>query len=331
MTAFRFALDPDSPVPVFHQIVEAVRYRIATGRLGPGQPLPSIRDAGEQLDVHYLTVRRAYQALREEGLVESRRGVGTRVVDRLAGAGPEDELPSRLGSFLDGLLRQARADFGLGPTGLVEALRSHEAGEVEEGDVLRDGEHRPVHVVECNRPQALDYARQLESGAGIRAGTWLLTEEGEPPPGLLVGTYFHFDDLRERWPNRADDMRFVAVSVDPGLRRRVESAIGDGPGRVLICETRETRAHNVLPDVRSLLRDLPVAVDSLLVDRPGSALDRADPDPVLFSPRLWAELEERHGGDPRSLLLRYVIEPAEMAELRANVGARARHPEAVEG
>lgn len=308
MTPLNASLDPDSPVPVFHQIAEAIRYRIATGRLRPGDSLPSVRDAGEQLGVHYLTVRRAYEALREDGLVESRRGVGTRVVKTPAARTTEGPV-SDLDEFLEQTMRQARSEFGLDPGDLVDALRSRVATE-ESGD----RERRDVYAVECNEPQARDYARQLEEGTGIRAGTWLLSQ-GEPPPGLLVAAYFHFNDLRERWPDRSSDMRFVAVSLDSELRRRVQAGVEDGHDRFVICETKESRAHNVLPDLNSLIRDIPVTLESLVVDPPGSALPRAHPDPVLFSPRLWAELDEDQRSNPRSLLLRYVIEPAEMRRL----------------
>lgn len=312
MASLNASLDPDSPVPVFHQIAEAVRYRIATGRLRPGDSLPSVRDAGEQLDVHYLTVRRAYEALREDGLVETRRGVGTRVVKTPSARATEGPV-SDLDGFLEQTLRQARVEFGLGPGEVADALRSR----VPTGD-SRKPVRRDVYVVECNEPQARDYARQLEEGTGVRTGTWLLGD-GEPPPGLLVGTYFHFNDLRERWPDRSSDMRFVTVSLDSELRRRLQAGMDEGHDRFVICETKESRAHNVLPDLTSLLRDVPATLETLVVDQPGSALAGADPDPVLFSPRLWAELDEDERSDPRSLLLRYVIEPGERLRVAREV------------
>jgi GntR family transcriptional regulator len=311
MISFEFSLDPDSPVPVFHQIAEAIRYRIATGRLRPGDPLPSVRDAGDQLDVHYLTVRRAYEALKEDGLVESRRGIGTRVVETATG-GPIEKAGSGLEEFLEQTIRQARMEFALAPEELVDLLRTRTRPDSVKAD------KRDLFVVECNEPQARDYARQLEEGAGIRARTWLLSGD-EPPPGLLAGTYFHFNDLRERWPRRSSDMRFVTVSLDAELRRRVQASAKEGHGRFVICETDESRAHNVLPDLHTLLRDVPVRLETMLVDRPESALNRADGNPVFFSPRLWAELEETQRSAPRSILLRYVIRPTEMMRLARDV------------
>lgn len=310
MLTLTFPLDPDSPVPIFHQVAEAIRYRIATGKLQPGESLPSVRDAGEQLDAHYLTVRRAYEALREDGLVESRRGVGTRVVQRPP-AESDGGSPSGLERFLEETLWRARSNFELDPADLARALRYH-AGLEEPGSRRK----REVVVVECNEPQAGDYAGQLEEGGGIEAATWLLSDEDEPPPGLLVGTYFHFDDLRDKWPHRAADMRFVAVSLDRELKHRLQRKIEAGHDRFVICETRESRAHNALADLNSLLGDAKVTLETMVVDCLELALGKAHPDPVLFSPRLWAELNEGQRRDGRSLLFRYVIEPGDIMRLR---------------
>ena len=65
----KMTLDPDSAVPLYHQITEALSYRIATGRIPPGQRLPSVREAATAWDVNMHTVRRAYGELSERGLV----------------------------------------------------------------------------------------------------------------------------------------------------------------------------------------------------------------------------------------------------------------------
>src|SRR5262245_48034254 len=44
----RLQLDPQSPVPLYHQLAESLRYRIATGALRPGQPLPPLREAARR-------------------------------------------------------------------------------------------------------------------------------------------------------------------------------------------------------------------------------------------------------------------------------------------
>jgi GntR family transcriptional regulator len=69
-------VDPSSGLPVYRQIMDQVRRTIVSGRLGPGQRLPSIRDLAATLQINPLTVGKAYSELERSGLVEMRRGLG---------------------------------------------------------------------------------------------------------------------------------------------------------------------------------------------------------------------------------------------------------------
>jgi len=68
-------------VPIYRQIVNQVKYHIASGRLDAGAELPPIRTLAEQLLVTPNTVVKAYGELEAEGLVFKRRGAGTYVAD----------------------------------------------------------------------------------------------------------------------------------------------------------------------------------------------------------------------------------------------------------
>jgi GntR family transcriptional regulator len=71
-----FRVDPAASVPLADQIAAQVRGGIVRRDLTPGQRLPPARDLAAALDVNLHTVLRAYTRLREEGLVEVRRGRG---------------------------------------------------------------------------------------------------------------------------------------------------------------------------------------------------------------------------------------------------------------
>ena len=68
-------------VPIYRQIVNQIKYLIASGRLAVGQELPAIRLLAEQLLVTPNTVVKAYGELEAAGLVYKRRGAGTYVAE----------------------------------------------------------------------------------------------------------------------------------------------------------------------------------------------------------------------------------------------------------
>ncbi|HYP73066.1 MAG TPA: GntR family transcriptional regulator [Microbacterium sp.] len=69
-------IDPTRDAPLFAQIAASVRADAAAGRLRPGDRLPAARDVAASLGINLHTVLRAYQELRDQGLVDMRRGRG---------------------------------------------------------------------------------------------------------------------------------------------------------------------------------------------------------------------------------------------------------------
>jgi GntR family transcriptional regulator len=72
-------LDRDAPLRLDEQVAAAIRRAIADGEAAPGERLPPARDMAAVLGVNANTVLRALRELRDEGLVEFRRGRGIRV------------------------------------------------------------------------------------------------------------------------------------------------------------------------------------------------------------------------------------------------------------
>jgi GntR family transcriptional regulator len=72
-------IDLSSPVPLHEQVAAAIRRAIAEGEARSGERLPPARDLAAVLGVNANTVFRALRTLREEGLVEFRRGRGVSV------------------------------------------------------------------------------------------------------------------------------------------------------------------------------------------------------------------------------------------------------------
>jgi GntR family transcriptional regulator len=72
-------IDRTDPVPLHDQVAAQIRRAIAQGEAAPGERLPLARDLAAVLGVNKNTVLRALHVLREEGLLEFRRGRGITV------------------------------------------------------------------------------------------------------------------------------------------------------------------------------------------------------------------------------------------------------------
>ena len=83
-----FSINTGSTEPIYRQLVEQVRRRIAGGQLSAGQELPSVRELAQELAVHPMTISKAYSLLEAEGLLERRRGLAMRVAAQHSRAQP---------------------------------------------------------------------------------------------------------------------------------------------------------------------------------------------------------------------------------------------------
>ena len=72
-----FKLDLKSGVPFHRQIVDQIRYGIASDRLLPGEQLPTVRELAVHLQVNPNTVRKAYSELEILGILDTQQGTGT--------------------------------------------------------------------------------------------------------------------------------------------------------------------------------------------------------------------------------------------------------------
>ena len=79
---FRFALDLQSGVPVYRQIIDQVQAGVATGALAPGHQLPTVRQVAVDLAINPNTVLRAYRELEIRGVLETQQGTGTFISHR---------------------------------------------------------------------------------------------------------------------------------------------------------------------------------------------------------------------------------------------------------
>lgn len=79
---FQFRLDGLSGVPVYRQIIDQVMAGIASGRLAPGNQLPTVRQLAVDLAINPNTVTRAYREMEIRGVLETQQGSGTFISQR---------------------------------------------------------------------------------------------------------------------------------------------------------------------------------------------------------------------------------------------------------
>ena len=77
-----FSINTGSTEPIYRQLVEQFRRRIAGGQLSAGAEVPSVRELAQTLAVNPMTISKAYGLLEAEGLLERRRGLAMVVAPR---------------------------------------------------------------------------------------------------------------------------------------------------------------------------------------------------------------------------------------------------------
>jgi GntR family transcriptional regulator len=97
-----FRLDHGSGVPTYLQLVQQVEQALRLGLLGPGDQLPTVKEAVESLAINPNTVMKAYRELEHRGLAAGRPGQGTFIkakLQRVSGA-EQAALAGRLAAWM---------------------------------------------------------------------------------------------------------------------------------------------------------------------------------------------------------------------------------------
>jgi len=99
-------IDFRSSAPIYVQIIEQIRQKVASGELKQGDQLPTVRQLATELRVNFNTVARAYRTLDEAGLISTQHGRGTYIWEQ-----PSEETIQRLRQQgLEGLTRRYLAE-----------------------------------------------------------------------------------------------------------------------------------------------------------------------------------------------------------------------------
>ncbi len=106
-------IDPDSAVPIYLQIVHTIKHQVATGRLKPGEQLPTVRELATTLRINPNTVARAYDQLDGDIVITTQQGRGTYVREHPDEAHLSRVRQEQLKAMMDGVVGRA---FSMGYT-----------------------------------------------------------------------------------------------------------------------------------------------------------------------------------------------------------------------
>ncbi len=188
----KFNLDKSSQLPYFDQIKGQLLSAIYCGKISEGDRLPSIRELADDLEVNYKTIRRVYQRLGEEGLLEIVAGSGAFLRKRKGSESFEHMRRRAIFRMLGDFTEKGR-DLGLKTERLLALLEAYTSGR----------SLRPLKLaVVDDEEEAFIFASELEARLGASALPVSL-EEAPHPEGtkrlkqcdILLTTSWHLDEV----------------------------------------------------------------------------------------------------------------------------------------
>lgn len=119
-------IDFRSGIPIYIQVVERIKEMLATGRLKPGDQLPTVRALALELRVNFNTVARAYRILDESGVISTQQGRGTYILEMP----PPEMIENIRQEAVEALTQRYLADaarLGVSPEELTKILQDQAA------------------------------------------------------------------------------------------------------------------------------------------------------------------------------------------------------------
>lgn len=205
-----YQVNPELPVPIYRQLVDAVSAAIRKGELTDGQQLPTVQELSAMLDVARGTAKRIYDELEQMGLVEKVQGRGTFVHYHSGDTGSRKE---RAMNAIDSLLDELEA-MGFSTTEINIFLNLKLRQRAEQTANVK------VALLECNPENLSHISDQLRSIDQIELYSFLLDSVEQYPykisedVDLVVTTQTHAEDVERLLPMRKRVVH-VALRLTP--------------------------------------------------------------------------------------------------------------------
>jgi GntR family transcriptional regulator len=111
VSGINFSLDLENGVPIYRQIIQQIEYAILSGRMLPGDRLPTIRSLAVALKTNPNTIAKAYGELEIRGILSTQVGSGTYISDKKPVV-EDDSLGRKIREVLDHFMQEMK-DLGV--------------------------------------------------------------------------------------------------------------------------------------------------------------------------------------------------------------------------
>jgi GntR family transcriptional regulator len=118
-----FLVDPESGVPIYRQIIQQIEYAILSGRMKPGDKLPTIRSLAIDLRINPNTIAKAYGELEIRGILITQVGSGTYVSDKKP-VQEEDERNRKIREVIGRFVQELR-NLGVGKKEIKKLIENY--------------------------------------------------------------------------------------------------------------------------------------------------------------------------------------------------------------
>lgn len=172
-----YSINPQLDIPIYQQLVDSIRAAVKKGTLAPQQQLPTVQELSRQLGVARGTIKRAYDELDREGLVEKVQGRGTFVRYQPGSSGSSKE--QAMAAIDEMLGRLERMGFSTAEINIFLNLKLRERSEEE--SLVK------VAIVECNPENLSNLADQLRVIDGMDLYSFSLDNVQQYPYKLTEG------------------------------------------------------------------------------------------------------------------------------------------------
>jgi GntR family transcriptional regulator len=224
----------NSHLPVYIQLKEQIKFLILNGELEPGTKLPTTRQLAGFVGINRNTVQKAYQELKQEGLVECRRGRGCVVVERPAAIA--QPVSAQLLAIIDRAIKEA-GELGVSSDDLSTFFYARAR---QRRDVRLK---RRLVFVECDARITTAIAQTIQERLGVEVIPMVLGDLQHPTPAIEEGlreaqvvatTFFHIQELRQMLAKTKKEV--VALAIKPQLENLIQVAgIPQGTPVALVC------------------------------------------------------------------------------------------------